>query len=127
VVPFDICELRLVAGLFDIALPPDMLTGMNTTLVTALVALVPVCALFSGSAIIFLRERAFSTLLQLLGATCLVMVVVVHVCEALAIFPAMHWGEPHSVGHYLDFASAILGVTLFPLGYLLHALSKRSP
>jgi hypothetical protein len=93
-------------------------------LVTALVALLSVSALFSSSAIMFLRERTFSTLLQLLGATCLVMVIVVHVCEALALFPWMHWGEPHSVGHYIDLASAVLGVILFPFGYLLHALSK---
>jgi hypothetical protein len=25
----------------------------------------------------------------------------------------------------LDFGSAVLGVTLFPVGYLLHALTKR--
>src|SRR5262249_31300383 len=35
-----------------------------------------------------------------------------------------HWGDEHSVGHYLDFGSAILGLTLFPLGYLLHVLTK---
>jgi hypothetical protein len=53
------------------------------------------------------------------------MVVLTHVCEALGLFPWMHWGIKDSVGHYLDFWSAILGVTLFPLGYLLHALPNR--
>lgn len=28
----------------------------------------------------------------------------------------------HSVGHYLDLWGAVLGLTLFPIGYLLHAL-----
>jgi hypothetical protein len=37
----------------------------------------------------------------------------------------MHWGDTHSVGHYLDFASAVLGLTLFPIGYLLHALFEQ--
>jgi hypothetical protein len=39
----------------------------------------------------------------------------------------MHWGLEHSLGHYLDFWSAVLGLTLFPIGYLLHALTKRTP
>jgi len=37
----------------------------------------------------------------------------------------MQWGSNHSVGHYLDLGSAVLGLTLFPIGYLLHALTKR--
>jgi len=52
------------------------------------------------------------------------VVVLAHICEALHLFPWMHWGDEHSVGHYLDLASAILGFTLFPLGYLLHVLTK---
>src|SRR5260370_15203820 len=41
------------------------------------------------------------------------------------VFPWMHFGREHTVGHYLDFWSAVLGLSLFPLGYLLHALTKR--
>jgi hypothetical protein len=37
----------------------------------------------------------------------------------------MHWGLKHSVGHYLDFWSAVLGLTLLPTGYLLRARLKR--
>jgi hypothetical protein len=47
-----------------------------------------------------------------------VLVVLTHVAEALGLFPAMRWGAPDSVGHYLDLASAVLGVTLLPVGYL---------
>jgi hypothetical protein len=36
----------------------------------------------------------------------------------------MHWGREHSVGHYLDLTSAVLGLTLFPLGYLFYAIKK---
>jgi hypothetical protein len=100
------------------------ITGMNVTLVTALVALAPVCMLFFGSAVMFFREKRLPSLLQLLGAGCLVVVVLAHICEALHLFPWMHWGDEHSVGHYLDFVSAILGLTLFPLGYLLHVITK---
>jgi hypothetical protein len=50
--------------------------------------------------------------------------VVAHMCEALHVLPWMGWGEEHSMGHYLDLAGAILGATLFPLGYLLQAVAK---
>jgi hypothetical protein len=98
---------------------------MNVTLFKALVALVPTCMLFSGSAVLFVRRKSGSSFLQLLGAGCLVVVVLTHVSEALHLFPSMHWGLEHSLGHYLDFWSAVLGLTLFPIGYLLHAVTKR--
>ena len=99
------------------------ISDMNVTLATALVALGPVCMLFSGSAVMFFREKRVSSFLQLLGAGCLTVVVLAHICEALHLFPWMHWGDEHSVGHYLNFGSAILGLSLFPLGYLLHVLT----
>jgi len=98
---------------------------MNVTLLKALVALVPACVLFFCSVVLFLKGKTVWSFLQLLGAGCLVLVVLTHVSEALHLFPWMHWGLEHSVGHYLDFWSAILGLTLFPIGYLLHALTKR--
>ena len=98
---------------------------MSAALLKGLVALVPASTLFSGSAVLFFRGKTLCSLLQLLGAGCLVMVVLTHVCEALHLFPWMHWGLEQSVGHYFDFWSAVLGLTLFPLGYLYHALTKR--
>ncbi len=98
---------------------------MNLTFPKALVALVPACMLFSGSAVLFLREKAVYSFLQLLGAGCLMVVVLTHVSEALHLFPWMQWGLEHSVGHYLDLSGAVLGLTLFPIGYLLHALTKQ--
>src|SRR5579863_478050 len=98
---------------------------MNATLLKALVALALVGMLLSGSVAVFLRAKKLSSLLQLLGSTCLVVVILTHVAEALRLFPSMHWGLEHSVGHYLDFWSADLGVTLFPTGYLLQAVTKR--
>jgi hypothetical protein len=98
---------------------------MNATLLKALVALVPACILFSGSIVLFCRGKTLCSFLQLIGAGCLVMVVITHLCEALHLFPWMHWGSEHSVGHYLDLWSVVLGLTMFPIGYLLHALTKR--
>jgi hypothetical protein len=67
----------------------------------------------------FARTRDLPDALQLIGAASLLVVVLAHVCEGLHWFPSMQWGEPHSMGHYLDLAGAGLGMTLFPLGYLL--------
>ena len=92
---------------------------MNAALLKGLVALVPVTMLFSGSVVLFFKGKTACSLLQLLGAGCLVVVVLTHVCEALHLFPWMHWGLEQGVGHYLDFWSVVVGLTLFPVGYLL--------
>jgi hypothetical protein len=99
--------------------------AMNVTLLKGLVGLVPACVLFSGSVVFFFKRKTVCSFLQLLGAGFLVVVVLTHVCESLHLFPWMHWGLEHSVGHYLDFWCAVLGVTLFPIGYLFHALRQR--
>jgi len=98
---------------------------MDVTLYKALAALVPKGILFSGSVVLFFRRQGLYSFLQLFGAGCLVVVVLTHVTEALHLFPWMHLGLEHSIGHYLDFLSAVLGLTLFPLGYLLHALFPK--
>jgi hypothetical protein len=101
-----------------------MLAIMDVTLLKGLVALVLVCALFSGSAVLFFKGKRVYSFLQLLGAACLVVVALTHICEALHLFPWMRWGSEHSVGHYLDFGSALLGLTLFPVGYLFDVLTN---
>src|SRR5262245_60948548 len=98
---------------------------MSETLLKGVAALVPACMLFIGAAVLSFKAKAPYPFLQLFGAGCLVAVVLTHVCEALDLFAWMHWGDERSVGHYLDLVSAVLGVTLFPLGYLLHALTPR--
>jgi hypothetical protein len=94
--------------------------------VKALIAFLPVSMLFSGSTVLFFRGKSWYALLQLIGAASLMIVVLTHVCEALHLFPWMHWGSEHSIGHYLDFCGAVLGLTLFPIGYLLHGLTKHA-
>ena len=97
---------------------------MNVTLLKALVAFVPSGMLFLGSLVLFSGGKAVSSFLQLLGAGCMVLVVLTHVSEALQLFPSMHWGLEHTLGHYLDFGGAVLGLTLFPIGYLLYCLTS---
>jgi hypothetical protein len=78
-----------------------------------------------GAIVMFSKAKTTPSLLQLLGSGALLLVVFTHVSEALDLFPWMHWGDEHSIGHYLDLGSAVMSLTLFPLGYLLHALTKQ--
>jgi formate hydrogenlyase subunit 3/multisubunit Na+/H+ antiporter MnhD subunit len=98
---------------------------MNATLSKALFLSLPIMLFFVWSLVLFVRRRAVFSFLQLFGAGCLVVVIVAHISEALNLFPFMRWGSPHSVGHYLDFASAILGITLSLVGYFLGAFGKE--
>ena len=91
-------------------------------LIKALVALVPVSMLLSGSLILFARRKTVGSCLQLLGGVGLAIVVLTHVAETLGLFPCMRWGFKDSPGHYLDLLCATVGFTLFPVGYLMHAV-----
>ena len=98
---------------------------MNDALLKSFVALIPACLLFIGAAIIWLRRKSLSSIFQLLGAAALVVVVLAHAFEVLRVWPRMGWGSQSSIGHYLDLLCAIFGVTLFSLGYLIHAVDTR--
>ena len=80
--------------------------------------------LLQSRRLLFFSAKSVTSFRQLLGAGCLVIVVLTHLSEVLHLFPSMNWGRPHSIGHYLDFWSAVLGLTLFPVGYLFHTLTK---
>jgi hypothetical protein len=80
---------------------------------------VTVGMLFFGSAVSFAKERTGWRSAQLFGSFCLVMVVLTHVTEAYHLLPGMGWGLPNTPGHYLDLFSAIIGLILLPLGYVL--------
>jgi hypothetical protein len=47
-----------------------------------------------------------------------------HVAETLHLFPGMGWGQPTSIGHYIDLVSAILGCALLLLGFLGRAFTR---
>jgi len=103
---------------------------MTVPLLKAMMALVPASMLLFSAILLFVRGRTASASLQVAGAASLVVIVLCHVFEALDLFPWMGWGLEHSVGHYLDLSSALFGLTLFPVGYLLHAVAehgKQSP
>src|SRR5712692_5200630 len=99
---------------------------MTATLVKALVGLVLVSVLVAWTGVTFARRKTLFSLLQLVGAGCLVVVVLTHICEALHLLPWMGWGESKSAGHYVDLSSAVLGVTFVPVGNLLHRRERQS-
>jgi hypothetical protein len=84
-----------------------------------------VSALFAGSIVSFLMHRTIWRALQLFGAVGLTIVVFTHVAESRQVLSGMGWGQPNSVGHYLDLASAILGCSLLPLGMFASAVAGR--
>jgi hypothetical protein len=95
---------------------------MNPTLLRALVALVPTGILLFGEALFFSKRKTAGAFLQFLGAGCLMVVILTHICEGLSWLPWMHWGEEHSPGHCLDLTGAVLSVALLPAGFVLHKL-----
>ena len=99
---------------------------MNDTLLRTVIASVPACLLLAGAVPWFSRVRTVLGFLQVVGAGSLLVVVLVHSFEALHLFAWVNWGSEYSPGHYLDLLSAILGLTLFPFGYLLQALATPS-
>jgi hypothetical protein len=60
---------------------------------------IPTCMLFCGSIVLFSRGKTASFFLQVLGAGCLMVVVLIHISEAFHLLPWMYWGMEHSVGH----------------------------
>jgi hypothetical protein len=72
---------------------------MNVAFLKGLIPLAPACMIFSGSLVLFLRRKTVASFLQIVGAVCLVVVVLTHICEALDIFPWMGWGLGNSIGH----------------------------
>jgi hypothetical protein len=107
------------------ALPTSKVFGMNTTLFKALIGLVPAGTLLTGSVVVFFKEKTTWSLLEMVGAGCLMLVVLAHIAEALDLFPSMGFGLEHSIGHFIDLWSAIFGLALFPVGYSFHALAKQ--
>jgi len=70
---------------------------MNATLIKSFVALVPSSVLFSGSIILFSKTKSMGSVLQLLGAACLMVVILTHIAEATSVVPvyALGTGAQH--------------------------------
>jgi hypothetical protein len=97
---------------------------MNGNLGLALVIGVPILLLFVLSFVRWTRMPTVSGAFPVLGAACLLAMVLTHVAEALRLFPAMGFGQRHSAGHYLDLISTYLGIA-FLVAASLCPLLKR--
>jgi len=91
---------------------------MNTTLFVGLVVSLSAFLIFSACVASFSKAKTVWSIVRLVGAVRLLVVGLCHVCEAVHLFPSMHWGFQGSVGHYLDLYSCVLGLTLLPAGYI---------
>jgi len=98
---------------------------MNPVELKAAIVLPSALLLLIGSVALFAKTYSMSAFLQLVGAGCLVLVVLAHICEAFGLLPWMGWGLADSVGHYIDLGSAILALTLFPIGFVWLALQRK--
>jgi hypothetical protein len=86
---------------------------------------IPVSVILFATVIGYARDRNSWRLLRVAGALCLLNVVLAHIPQAFYLVRWMRWGESDSPGHYLDFFSAMLGLTLLPFGYVFHILNRR--
>ena len=91
---------------------------MSNTLFVGLFVSVVAFLLLLTSLVSFFRGKTVWSFVQLIGAGCLLVVGLCHICEAAHLFPRMRWGFQDSIGHYLDLWSAVLGLTLLPAGYI---------
>jgi hypothetical protein len=92
---------------------------MNAAVLKGLLALVATCVFLGVSVVLFLTRRGVGSALQALGIGCFGVMALTHVFEELSILPEFGWGQPHSVGHFIDLVAALLGVTLMTTSFLL--------
>ena len=92
---------------------------MSASALKGLLALVAACVFLGVCVVLFLTRRGLSSTLQALGIGCFGVMALTHVFEKFSILPDLGWGRPHSVGHFIDLAAALLGVTLVTTGFLL--------
>lgn len=81
-----------------------------------LLALAAAGAFLGVSLFLNRRPRTVASVLLIAGFLCFAVVAIDHVFEVFGIFPAFGWGQPHSIGHYLNLISALLGVALLCAG-----------
>jgi uncharacterized membrane protein len=99
---------------------------MNGNLGLALLISVPILLLLVLSFVRFQRVPTMSNAFPALGAACLSVMVLTHIAEALRLFPAMGFGQRHSLGHYLDLASTYLGIAFLVAASLCPLLKLDS-
>ena len=76
-----------------------------------MLALSVVLTLSVGATVGFTSDRRHHRLLAV-ASICFAIVALVHVFEGLHLFQEAGWGEPRSIGHYVDLSAAVLGLII---------------
>jgi|SRR5580704_18141869 hypothetical protein len=98
---------------------------MSAAVLKGLPALIAACVFLGVSLALFLTRRNLASTLQALGLSCFGVMALTHVFEAFAIFPTLGWGQPRSVGHYIDLIAALSGVALTVAGFAFRQRQVR--
>jgi hypothetical protein len=77
--------------------------------VKIILALSATCVLLIASAVILLTRRNLRSALLAVAVGCFGVVALTHVFEQFSILPQFGWGQPRTVGHFIDLAAALLG------------------
>ena len=92
---------------------------MSASPLKGLLAMVATFVFLGVCVVLFLTRRGLSSTLKALGIACFGVMALTHVFENFSLLPELGWGQPHSVGHYIDLVASLLGITLVTTGFLL--------
>jgi len=89
---------------------------MSAAVLKGLLALVAACVFFGISSVLFLTHPNLASTLFALGNICFGVLMLMLAFEALDIFPTLGWGQPRSLGSYIDLIVTVSGVALIVAG-----------
>lgn len=84
------------------------------------------CVFFGVCTVLVLTRRGLGSALQALGIGCFGVMALTHFFENFSILPKLGWGQPHSVGHFIDLVAALLGVILVTTSFALASRDSGS-
>ena len=99
---------------------------MTRTLLVAVVIGVPILLLCVLAVRRLATAPTWTNTFTVLGAGSLLVMVLTHIAEAFNLFPAMGWGQRHSVGHYLDLLSVYAGIAFLVAAALCPLLRSNT-
>ena len=99
---------------------------MNAAVLKGIVALAGAIVFLAVSAALYITRRDLGSALLAAGIGWFAVMALTHFFESFSILPAFGWGRPNSVGHFIDLAAALLGITFVTIGFLVHRRAAPS-